>query len=489
MIQVGGGVSVPHRSWDWARNADVNVVDGLVPPIFDELKNRIFIAHGSPRHCFRQQLLGFDPALEVSINMVRDCELVVTWNKEYVRYWSAFTEPGKVRWVPGGIDLSRWSRLGERFTFDSHPQVGFMEMPRLGKMPFTFLFAVKKAHKSIPSLRVQLLNIDVDDRVKLLWMMLVTRLDLNRIVGTFGVGPHPDPGKVYRSLDILVSPVEGGVLSTVGGECLASGTPVIILEGDPEFQASEKCRDDPASMGEAIIRLWRRMVNDEEGVRAEAQRLAKKHDIAQTTEQLLRLYSEYFDLPLPKRVEKRRIMDRYWSGTPASFGYEEDRGRVMAALCEGLTLDLGSGKGCYTKLLPAPVALDLSRVALEEIRGSRVLGDAARLPFRYEAFNSVLASELLEHVDDDVKTVEEVFRVLRPNGTFVFSVPNGLREEWYGSDWQSSTHKRLYTPEILRRLLKDVKFHPYRSGDPLRELRLVGSKKKGGQGTDLLRPG
>ncbi len=49
---------------------------------------------------------------------------------------------------------------------------------------------------------------------------------------------------------------------------------------------------------------------------------------------------------------------------------------------------------------------------------------AEKLPFQDNEFDKVLCLDTLEHVDDEVKTISEIRRVLRPNGLLVLSVPN-----------------------------------------------------------------
>ena len=52
-----------------------------------------------------------------------------------------------------------------------------------------------------------------------------------------------------------------------------------------------------------------------------------------------------------------------------------------------------------------------------------VRGDAQALPFKSETFEKVSAIHVLEHVPNIIKTVEEVWRVLKPNGKFLVRVP------------------------------------------------------------------
>jgi SAM-dependent methyltransferase len=54
--------------------------------------------------------------------------------------------------------------------------------------------------------------------------------------------------------------------------------------------------------------------------------------------------------------------------------------------------------------------------------------DGTRLPFPDDAFDGVIAAEILEHVPDDTAALAEIARVLRPGGTAAVTVPAWLPE-------------------------------------------------------------
>lgn len=62
-----------------------------------------------------------------------------------------------------------------------------------------------------------------------------------------------------------------------------------------------------------------------------------------------------------------------------------------------------------------------------DIKGGEVMADAAFLPFRRHSFDEVLASHVLEHVEDLGAVMNEVHRVLRQGGIFKARVPYGLK--------------------------------------------------------------
>ncbi|HYA50704.1 MAG TPA: class I SAM-dependent methyltransferase, partial [Streptosporangiaceae bacterium] len=65
-----------------------------------------------------------------------------------------------------------------------------------------------------------------------------------------------------------------------------------------------------------------------------------------------------------------------------------------------------------------------------------VAGDGTALPFGSEAFDRVIAAEVLEHIGDDQRALHEIARVLRPGGLLAVTVPAWLPERicWRLSD-------------------------------------------------------
>ena len=100
-----------------------------------------------------------------------------------------------------------------------------------------------------------------------------------------------------------------------------------------------------------------------------------------------------------------------------------------------------------------------------EIEEDRVLGvvcgDATQLPFADGSFDGVVASEVLEHVPDDVGALAELVRVLRPGGALAITVPSWLPEKinWMLSDDYHAPaavggHVRIYSATELKAKLR-----------------------------------
>jgi SAM-dependent methyltransferase len=90
--------------------------------------------------------------------------------------------------------------------------------------------------------------------------------------------------------------------------------------------------------------------------------------------------------------------------------------------------------------------------------------DITALPFPDATYDVVMAHHVLEHIDDDRRAIAELFRVLKPGGFAVLSVPlNGTRQETYENPavtdpigrtahFSAPDHRRLYGLDFAGRL-------------------------------------
>jgi SAM-dependent methyltransferase len=80
------------------------------------------------------------------------------------------------------------------------------------------------------------------------------------------------------------------------------------------------------------------------------------------------------------------------------------------------TLDLGASVGFYAPLFPNRVSLDI-----RPAQGVQVVGDAHALCFPDATFDVVLCTEVLEHLVEPQRGIDEMRRVLRPGGTLLLT--------------------------------------------------------------------
>jgi len=122
-------------------------------------------------------------------------------------------------------------------------------------------------------------------------------------------------------------------------------------------------------------------------------------------------------------------------------------------------LDAACGVGYGVAILAAAgarrvVGLDRSSEAVLNARerageaGEFVLGDLRRLPFEDASFDLVTCFEAIEHVVDGDEVLDELRRVLRPDGVLLVSSPN--RDVFTPGN---PHHVHEYTPEELRAAL------------------------------------
>lgn len=149
-------------------------------------------------------------------------------------------------------------------------------------------------------------------------------------------------------------------------------------------------------------------------------------------------------------------------------------------------LDLGCGGGRHAyqalRLGARVVALDAGQGEVRQVRATLaamaeagevggddeagvVQGDALALPFPDEAFDRVIAAEVLEHIPDDSSAIAELARVLKKGGTMAVTVPRlgpeavnwALSEEYHDVP---GGHVRIYRRSTLISRLRRAGLRP-----------------------------
>ncbi len=133
------------------------------------------------------------------------------------------------------------------------------------------------------------------------------------------------------------------------------------------------------------------------------------------------------------------IVDTYESRLPSKMFFFRERFKAVMRASRGFggtILDLGSGIGLYSATLRGRcVAVDLSRTFLHKARETVeetgrlsevdfVQADAQALPFRDGGFDSVLCTEVIEHLISPANAVREIARVARPGARVVLTIPS-----------------------------------------------------------------
>ncbi len=121
-------------------------------------------------------------------------------------------------------------------------------------------------------------------------------------------------------------------------------------------------------------------------------------------------------------------------------------------------LNIGAGTGDDLKILKnfgKNYVIDIDANALAVIDNSlcedKRQGDACALPYEDNFFDVVISCDVFEHINDHIKAISEVHRVLKPNGILLFTVP--AFQSLYSSHDKALDHFRRYSKRTLAEAL------------------------------------
>ncbi|WBF66274.1 class I SAM-dependent methyltransferase [Desulfovibrio subterraneus] len=148
---------------------------------------------------------------------------------------------------------------------------------------------------------------------------------------------------------------------------------------------------------------------------------------------------------------------------------------ILKNILAGKVLDVGCGTGLNAAELQqmghTVYGIDISPIAIEKFNEAGFTGKvcdlAQGIPFDDESFDTIFASEVIEHVADYPHLLNECNRTLRPGGKLVLSTPNsafwayrilGLLGKTV-SELQHPGHIRFFTLKMLGEALRDAGFN------------------------------
>lgn len=130
--------------------------------------------------------------------------------------------------------------------------------------------------------------------------------------------------------------------------------------------------------------------------------------------------------------------------------------QVTAPKFKGHLLDVGCGRMPYkeyllkNKYISQYTGLDIETALVYEAGVKPdYTWDGLSMPFGNDQFDTLMATEVLEHCPDPGLTIREMQRVLKPGGLIFFTVPF----LWYLHEVPHDEYR--YTPFALERILKE----------------------------------
>jgi SAM-dependent methyltransferase len=148
-------------------------------------------------------------------------------------------------------------------------------------------------------------------------------------------------------------------------------------------------------------------------------------------------------------IETKVEAEHWWfAGRRQLFANEIARANIRQS---SLVLDVGVGSGSNLRMLaemefPHVIGLDpnpdVVQICQNKGFASVQQGSICNLPFPSESFDFVLATDVIEHVRDDVAALKEICRVLRPGGYVLITVP-AFQSLW-GLQDEVALHCRRY---------------------------------------------
>ena len=167
------------------------------------------------------------------------------------------------------------------------------------------------------------------------------------------------------------------------------------------------------------------------------------------------LYRQYFE-----------IEDRHWwfVGRKAIV-----LGLLDSYLPEGsqrVVLDAGCGTGGLLKDLQRygkVVAADFSEEAVKfcKLRGYSICQcSVLKTPFRADSFDFIVGLDVLEHLEEDLVALQELYRICKTGGYLCVTVP-AFQFLWSAHD-ELNHHKRRYTKLQLKAQLRSARFQVLR---------------------------
>lgn len=303
--------------------------------------------------------------------------------------------------------------------------------------------------------------------------------------------PHQELIDHYHASDVFCLPSLQEGLALVIAEAMACGTIPVVSDhtgGEELLDNGVHGRifdaDSETDLVEALLSIADATLMQKYAAAA----IERANSLSWTSygDRALAHYRQILDAP--ERQENggdiSSYYDDYWKSdvnwTPShSFSQEQLRLHFDDLFVrEDVVLDVGCGDASNYQAWLLPKVKHLAGIDISETGVAKakrlgmeaVVHDFAKpFPFQHDLFDKAICIEVLEHLYDPKFCVSEIYRVVKPGGLFIMSVPNNgyFRERLkaltkaelstsitdFGNEWKGA-HIRFYNERSITRMLE-----------------------------------
>ena len=157
-------------------------------------------------------------------------------------------------------------------------------------------------------------------------------------------------------------------------------------------------------------------------------------------------------------------------GSAATWNMGESLPHYKKMGQRSLIIDIGGGLGEYTEFMQylgwMVLAVETDPIAANILKRKAIPvfnGTFQELKMSDSSADMITMHHVIEHIPDPVSLIRECFRVLRPGGRLVMSMPNAnsLTHKLFGSNCfhlDPPRHLFSFSPETIRRILEKTEF-------------------------------
>jgi len=164
-------------------------------------------------------------------------------------------------------------------------------------------------------------------------------------------------------------------------------------------------------------------------------------DNSRTVKESGNVYTNPRDSALRRGIRKNIFPYIFTLKIPAitQIMLDKDIKKQFKRLKPGIVLDVGSWDSPYKKYIPYTRYL---RLDIDDTTKPDVVSDVHEIKCKSDVFNTVIATEVLEHLYEPQRAINELYRILKPGGVCIASTRfiypyHPVPKDYYRYTWDS----------------------------------------------------